>query len=128
MPAKTGRALVVEKNGVAIAGVRVNSITVNGGEVDITSFDDLGWRTFGDFVGVKSIDLSVSGIWNDTILGAVAFGNADNLLTDITFVDGGGLEREGDFYLSSYTETGNHDGALEFEATFLSSGAITAVP
>jgi predicted secreted protein len=33
----------------------------------------------------------------------------------------------GTFFVSSYEENGEHDGAAEFTATFMSSGAVTYV-
>ena len=42
------------------------------------------------------------------------------------YSDGGTVA--GNFYLQEYAETGNHDGEITFEATFMSNGVITYTP
>lgn len=122
--ADTGRDLLILKNDVAIAGAQENGITVDNSPVDITSIGDDGYRTLGDFAGMRTLDISISGVWTDKVIRDVALGTS-LLLTDITidFADGGDLS--GDFYLANYEETGAHDGAVTFTATLQSSGEWT---
>lgn len=122
--ADTGRDLLILKNNVAIAGAQENGITVDNSPVDITSIGDDGYRTLGDFAGMRTLDISISGVWTDKVIRDVALGTS-LLLTDITidFADGGDLS--GDFYLANYEETGAHDGAVTFTATLQSSGEWT---
>jgi len=40
------------------------------------------------------------------------------------FVYPDGAMISGNFYLQEYSETGSHDGAVTFEATFASSGKV----
>jgi predicted secreted protein len=42
---------------------------------------------------------------------------------EFEYSDGGKIA--GQFYLQEYSETGNHDGEITFEATFVSNGAVT---
>lgn len=122
--ADTGRDLLILKNAVAIAGAQENGISVDNSPVDITSIGDAGYRTLADFAGMRTLDISVSGVWVDKVVRDSALGTT-LLLTDITieFADGGDIS--GDFYLASYEETGAHDGAVTFTASLQSSGAWT---
>ena len=124
--ANTGRDLLIRKAGVAIAGAQEDGVSLDGSPVDITSKDNSGFRTLASFAGVKALDLSVSGVWvNKVIRDLAVLESASHLLTDITiaFADGGSIA--GDFYLASYEETGAHDGAVTFTASFQSSGTWT---
>ncbi len=123
--ADTGRDLLIKKNAVAIAGAQENGISIDNSPVDITSISDGGYRTLADFAGMRALDISVSGVWTDTVMRDAALAATGMLLTDITidFADGGDIS--GDFYLASYDETGAHDGAVTFTCSMQSSGAWT---
>lgn len=122
--ADTGRDLLILKGGTAIAGAQENGISVDNSPVDITAKSDGGFRTLADFAGMRTLDISISGVWTDKVVRDQALG-ASLLLTDITidFADGGDIA--GDFYLASYEETGAHDGAVTFTASLQSSGSWT---
>lgn len=122
--ADTGRDLLILKNATAIAGAQENGISVDNSPVDITSIGDGGYRKLADFAGMRTLDISISGVWADKVMRDQALGTT-LLLTDITieFADGGDIS--GDFYLASYEETGAHDGAVTFTASLQSSGAWT---
>lgn len=122
--ADTGRDLLILKNDTAIAGAQENGISVDNSPVDITSIGDGGYRTLADFAGMRTLDISISGVWVDKVMRDQALGTT-LLLTDITieFADGGDIS--GDFYLASYEETGAHDGAVTFTASLQSSGEWT---
>jgi predicted secreted protein len=122
--ADTGRDLLILKAATAIAGARENGISIDNSPVDITSIGDGGYRKLADFAGMRSLDISISGVWADKVMRDAALGTT-LLLTDITiaFADGGSLE--GDFYLAIYEETGTHNEAVTFTASLQSSGAWT---
>lgn len=122
--ADTGRDLLILKNATAIAGAQENGISIDNSPVDITSIGDGGYRTLADFAGMRTLDISISGVWADKVMRDQALGTT-LLLTDITieFADGGDIS--GDFYLASYEETGAHDGAVTFTASLQSSGEWT---
>ncbi len=122
--ADTGRDLLILKDSAAIAGAQENGISIDNSPIDITSIGDGGYRTLAEFAGMRTLDISVSGVWVDKVIRDQALGNT-MLLTDITieFADGGDIA--GDFYLASYEETGAHDGAVTFTAALQSSGAWT---
>jgi predicted secreted protein len=125
MAAVSGRDLIVKKNGVAIGAQRVTGYSVDGSPVDITSKQDGGYRTLASFFGVKSLDLSVEGVWVDSVLSDIALGTGSLLLTDITLEDGTDAI-SGDFYLATLEITGDHDGEVTYSATLQSSGQFTA--
>lgn len=114
-----------------VAGVREKGITVNGEAVDITSDDSNGWRALLDVAQVNSVNIPVSGVLtNDTLradwfAGASTEGRRMRAMT-LQYPDGATVS--GIFYLQEYSETGNHDGEVTFEATFNSNGAVVYTP
>jgi len=128
--ADKGRAFIINKAASPIAGCQSDSMSVNNAPVDITDKASNGWRELAGFAGTRSIDLAISGVWKDKTVRDLALG-ADSalLLSDVTldFADGGSFSA-GDWYLSSYEETGDYAGAVTFTGTLLSSGEITYTP
>lgn len=127
MSAESGRKLLIKRNSTIIAGVRTKGVTFNREPIDITNDDDDGWRGVLAEPGEKQLDLSVGGVSKDDTLRAIAFTDPA-VLEDMTleFPDGGLIA--GDFFVSNYSETGNYNEAITFEASFQSSGIITYTP
>lgn len=125
--ADTGRDLLILKAATAIAGAQANSISIDNSPVDVSTIAGAGWRTLGDFAGNRSMDLSVNGVWTDDVMRDVALDATDSnlLLTDITVTFADTASLSGDFYLASYEETGEHDGAVMFTMSLQSAGVIT---
>lgn len=115
-----------------VAGVREKSVTLGGAPVDITNDDSLGWQTLLDAPQINSLEISCSGVAVDDTLRADWFAGASigsgRRMQPASFIypDGGVIS--GTFYLSEYSETGNHDGEVTFEATFMSSGVAIYTP
>jgi predicted secreted protein len=131
MAARSGRKFQLLKGTTLVAGLKEVGCAVAGEPIDITTFDDNGFRTLlSTDVGVQSIDLSVSGVTKDTVLRALAMaGGSSLMLTDITLKDASNNDTVTcNFFLSGFEETGAVDGALEFSATLQSSGAWTYTP
>lgn len=118
-----------------IAGVREAGFELAGEPVDVTNNDDSGWRTLLDAAAVSGMGINVSGVRvNDTLLsdmisGAVAASGdrLKNMIFEFALESGETTPAQlsGSFYLSSYNETGSHDGETTFDATFMSSGTVT---
>lgn len=131
MSAIAGRTVGLYWNDVLVAGVREKGLSLSGEPIDITNDDSDGWRQLLDAAGVNGAELSVSGVCvNDTLRadwfsGASSIGQRMQTL-ELRFPDNG--EVSGTFYLQDYSETGAHDDAVTFEATFVSSGTITYTP
>jgi predicted secreted protein len=125
MAAANGRELKILKNNVAIAGVRTKTVAINGDPIDITSDDDLGYRTMLDEPGTFSIDLTVEGVTKDAELRSIILTGATTKLTDISIEYPDGSTIEGDFSLVSVEDSGEFADALTFSASLQSSGPWT---
>ncbi|MFP4539286.1 MAG: phage tail tube protein, partial [Dichotomicrobium sp.] len=109
-----------------VAGVREHGIAFAGEAVDVTDKDDDGWRTLLSKAQTRSVDISISGVADDDTLRADTY--EDNRLQAFTLEFHDGAQISGNAYLSGYTETGPHDGEITFEATLMTSGAVTYTP
>jgi predicted secreted protein len=125
MAAANGRELKVLKNNVPIAGVRTKTVAIAGEPIDITSDDDLGYRTMLAEAGTYSIDLTVEGVTKDDALRAVILTGGSLLLQDISIEYPDGSTISGDFFLASVEDSGEFADALTFSASLQSSGAWT---
>lgn len=136
MVAIVGRTIVVRWGDAspipAVAGIREKSVTLSGEAVDITNDDSAGWRQLLDAPQMNTVEISASGVaLNDTLRQAwfsgAAIGNGTRMApAEFEYPDGGIIA--GTFYLQEYSETGNHDGEVTFEATWVSNGAVTYTP
>jgi predicted secreted protein len=129
MAASKGRSLLIKRGSTVIAGVRSKGVAINNEPIDITSDDDLGYRTLLTEAGTMSIDLSVEGVSKDaTLLTLAAAGGTGLMLTNVTveYSDGGIIA--GNFFLNSFENTGPYNEAVTFTASLQSSGAFTYTP
>ena len=123
--ASSGRLFTISKAASVLAGLRENSLAVDGSPVDITDKGDSGYRTLADFAGSESFEITASGVVDDAVLRAAALGGTSKLLTDVTVEYANGDTLACDVYLSSFTEAGAHDGENTYDVTLQSSGAWT---
>lgn len=135
MTANVGRTITVywgnESPQPAVAGIREKSITLSGEAVDITNDDSNGWRQLLDAAQVNGVEISASGVLLDDTLRADWFAGASataRRMQPATFEYPDGGTVAGTFYLQEYSETGNHDGEITFEATWMSNGVVTYTP
>lgn len=120
-----GRKIRVRWKGVYITGVREKGITLSGEPVDLTSDDDDGWRRVASENGPaqKNVDVSVKGVTKQSDLKEDWFtGDTEGELI-IEYPTGHRIS--GTFMLTTYVDTGPYNDATTFEATFISSGAVT---
>ena len=112
MGADVGRNIVLNYNGGPIAGVRTKNPAFNREPIDITDDDSAGWRELLAIPGQKQVNLPVSGICETPVLREAFFGSdvLENL--ELMYPDGGVLS--GNFFMSSYTETVEYNGAITF--------------
>jgi TP901-1 family phage major tail protein len=135
MTANVGRTITVLRGAdspqVAVAGIREKTVSLNGEAVDITNDDSNGWQTKLDVAQVNSVEISCSGVLLDDSLRQDWFGGASatgERMKPTTFEYPDDATIAGNFYLQEYSETGNHDGEITFEATFVSSGVVAYTP
>jgi len=127
-----GRALTIDWDTTTLVGVRTRGFTITNDYVDVTTDDDSGWRTLLADPGLRSVEVTASGITSDEVLinemmkasiegepleVALPTGTASGITTPGTL--------GGTFLVSSYEQTGEHDGSVEFSATFMSAGEVT---
>ena len=129
MAKSIGRATVIKKNAVAIAGVRTKTIAWGGESIDVTSNEDAGVRLLLSESAQEQIDISFDGIESDYVLRDIALDTAsDKMLTDITYELDDGTVISGSFRLSSYEMGSPYNEDTTFSATLESSGAWTVTP
>lgn len=125
MAGASGRALTIDYDTTTLVGVRTKGYTITNDYVDVTTDDDDGWRTLLADPGLRSMEVTVGGISSD-----------QKLIAEITKVSITGETitiqlptttgtLAGLFMISSFEQTAEHDGAVEFTASFMSSGVIT---
>lgn len=125
MAGANGRALTIKWDGTTLVGVRTRGYTITNDYVDVTTDDDNGWRTLLANPGLRSMEATVSGISSDQILIAEVMNasiTGETLTVELPTTTG---TLAGTFLCSSFEQSGEHDGAVEFSATFMSSGAVT---
>lgn len=126
-----GRNMLLKKGTDVVAGVRMLSLKFAATPIDVTDADSNGIITYlAAESASKQLTVEVSGLQDSNIFRALITGvNDDMLITDLSFTDPSRLAGSdiltGNFFMTSYDQTGNHDGAVEFTATFLSSGDWT---
>ena len=135
MDGAASRLLRVLKNSTPLLGVNAKTISAGSESIDVTTDEDVGFRTLLDIAGVETLDISGSGVTKDPLLRQLALTGGSKLLTDITIeyppvgTQTTGDSISGDFYFNSFNETGgSSDGAIEFDFAMQSSGAWTITP
>lgn len=136
MAAQKGRSLLlklgdgeVSETFTTIAAGTTNAVTINNESVDISNKTAGAQRQLLEGAGITSFSTTISGIYTaDTQQDALRTAAADNTHNNFQIVvpDGGtNITYEGSFMVATYSETGEHNGAVTFEATLESAGDIT---
>lgn len=122
-----GRELTLDWNATTLVDVRSKTVSMTNDMVDVTTDDDSGWRTLLADPGLKSLEITASGVTSDEVLIAEYFSATPGqpLVTNLPSSLATPGDLDGRFYLSGLELSGESDGAYEFSATFMSSGAIT---
>lgn len=111
-----------------VAGLRLTDMTVNGGPVDITNKGSNGWQEMLPAAGVRSANITASGIF-DTNQAAPMQKLLQSALQGGTFIDavirsGAGDKLYGTFTVDSFKRAGNYNEAETFEMTLKSHGPV----
>ncbi len=112
---------------VAVGGLRSKSISMSSEGIDITSEDSDEWKVMLDGAGIRSMEISGSGVYNSsTVLDSLKTKFLANTLTCLMFVEvKTGKLYEGCFKLTSLEISGDYDAESSFSIAASSSGAIT---
>lgn len=122
MTADVGRNIKLKMDGSPIAGVRSKNPSFNKEPVDISDDDSNGWKELLATPGSRDVKIPISGVTKSSLL-REAFFNGDVLhAVELEYADGGTLT--GDFFLATYSETGEYNGAITFSTELQSSGEV----
>ncbi|MGR3759624.1 phage major tail protein, TP901-1 family [Roseobacteraceae bacterium NS-SX3] len=133
MGAQNGKDLLVKVDMTGggqfetIAGLRATRISFNAESVDVTSLDSLGgWRELLGGAGVRSANISGSGVFRD----AGTDERARQLFFDgltpafqVVIPDFGIVE--GPFQVTALDYAGSHNGEATYELALASAGALS---
>ena len=111
-----------------MGGLQTKSLNFNGQEVDVTSGDSSEWRHLLDGRGLRSFDVSGSGIADDSELSKKIESRfvANKIFWwRIIRTDQANRAFTGKFKVSTFNYTGPHDGPLNYEISLMSSGPVT---
>lgn len=132
MSVQAGRDLLlkVDQDGngafATLAGLRATRLTFNAGSVDVTSIGSQGgWRELLGGGGVKSAQVSGSGIFRDADTDARArqlFFDGEVPRFQVIVPDFGVVE--GPFQITSLEYGGTHDGEATYEIALASAGEL----
>ncbi|SEL26716.1 phage major tail protein, TP901-1 family [Jannaschia helgolandensis] len=115
---------------VTLAGLRATRLTFNAGSVDVTSTESAGgWRELLSGGGVKSAQVSGSGIFRDEDTDARArqlFFDGEVPAFQVIIPDFGIVQ--GAFQITSLEYGGTHDGEATYEIALASAGELTFTP
>lgn len=126
-----GRSIQVKRgvlsSEVLVAGVRTKSVAIAGEPIDVSNDDSGAWAEKLIDAGQISVTISVAGVAKNHTLLAESLNTTDRDQSTVFLYPGGGVI-QGNFFLSSYQENGEYNGAALFEAEFVSNGAVTYTP
>lgn len=115
---------------VTLAGLRATRLTFNAGSIDVTSTESAGgWRELLGGGGVKSAQVSGSGIFRDADTDARArqlFFDGEVPSFQVIIPDFGIVE--GPFQITSLEYGGSHDGEATYEIALASAGELIFTP
>ena len=112
-----------------VAGLRATRVSFNSETVEVTNLDSQGgWRELLGGAGVKSAQVSGSGVFRDADTDARArqvFFDAEQPMCQIVIPSFGVVE--GRFQITGLDYAGSHNGEATYEIAFASAGALSFV-
>lgn len=115
---------------VDIAGARATSLTINNTPVDVTSASSTGQaRELLTASGVQSVQATLEGVYYDDAQAGVVRTRALSRTLEAFELDIPGSTANGtysgNFVITSYSESGSHDGEVAFNMTIESGSQVT---
>lgn len=133
MTAQNGKDLLIKVDMAGdgqfttMAGLRATRVSFNAESVDVTSLEsEGGWRELLAGAGVKSAQLSGSGVFKDANTDERArqiFFDGETPDFQVIIPDFGTVE--GPFQVTSVEYAGSHDGEATYELSLASAGALS---
>lgn len=107
-------------------GIRSKSISFSAEGVDITNEESDEWKVFLDLAGMRSLEISGSGVYNNyTVFQALMTKFLNNELTQLMFCEAKtGKIYESYFKLTSLEISGDYDAESNYSISASSSGAV----
>ncbi len=110
-----------------LAGLRATRLSFNARTVDATSVESAGgWRELLGGAGIRSAEISGSGIFRDAASDARArqvFFDGETPRMQVVIPDFGIVE--GPFQITAIEYAGQHDGEATYEMSFASAGVLS---
>lgn len=113
---------------ITVGGLRSKSISINNEAIDVTEHASNQFRELLDTCGIRSFDVSGSGVFTDAVTHKEAITDAVNgTLRKYQVVDTftGGLTFEGLYKLTSFERAGEYNAEQTFSLSLASSGEVT---
>lgn len=110
-----------------VTGLRTTGVQINDGAVDITTKSSAGWQEMLPDAGVKSVNISASGIWdsaNANLLTVQAASLAGGSLIEARVKTTSGDSFTGTWSVGPFTRNAPHDNAETFDLTLRSHGPV----
>ncbi|MEO0400743.1 MAG: phage major tail protein, TP901-1 family [Pseudomonadota bacterium] len=133
MGAQNGKDLLIKVDMTSdgqfetIAGLRATRVSFNAETVDVTSLESQGgWRELLSGAGVRSANISGSGVFKDEGTDERArqiFFDGETPDFQVIIPDFGIVE--GPFQVSALEYSGSHNGEATYEVTMASAGALS---
>ncbi|QDC09777.1 phage major tail protein, TP901-1 family [Oceanicola sp. D3] len=133
MVAQNGKDLLIKMDMTGsglfetVAGLRATRVSFNAESVDVTSLESQGgWRELLAGAGVKSANISGSGVFRDEDSDERArqiFFDGETPEFQVIIPDFGVVE--GAFQITSVEYAGSHDGEATYELALASAGALS---
>lgn len=115
-----------------ITGFRMTDMTINGAPVDITNKSSGGWQELLAGAGVRSCDITGSGIYDANAavaLATIAQGALEGgEILAMRLISQAGDYFEGYWAVATFKRAGQYNEAETFDITLKSHGVITHVP
>jgi len=127
MAGAIGRTLLLQRGGTRLVGLRTKSWSFNGEPIDKTNDDDAGFRSLLTDAGTKSMDISFDGVAEDELIQDLVLSGGSLMLTDITLEwplrsgDTVPASLAGNFFLTSFEQSGTYNDAITFSGSLQSS-------
>lgn len=114
-----------------LTGMRSTQMKINGNQVDITSKLSGGWQELLSDAGVRKIEMSASGIFDDTpsnVMMQLQKAALDNTQVNAEIIFGdtpAAVVLAGQWFIGDLTLDSPYDNVTTFSLTLMSNGVVT---